>query len=244
MRAIFLLVFLASSIIALTSLETASAQINPTVQSPLPRMFNPANIESNIYNDTVHNFSILPPDGWSAAESQSNDTSNALVTFSNQDSQSLADFGIYYGHVNPIPQSIIALPDDEILNQSASRLFDTSQFTILQKNIERFSDGFVIQAILEPKQTTQNTPISEWILFWLDDGRQYFLILTSSQNNFGQNQAAFERSASTFYVGNDKTSTAQEIGPSVPEFGPVTIIVFTITIFSTVILLKTRKFEL
>jgi len=244
MRTIFLLVFLAFGIIVFSSLETASAQTNSVVQSSLQKMFNPANIEYNIYNDTIHNFSILPPNGWSAVENQSNDTNNALVTFSNQNPQSLANFGIYYGHVNPIPQAIIALPDDEILNKSASKLFDTSQFTILQKNIERFSDGFVIEVILEPKQTTQNTPISEWVLFWLNDGRQYFLILTSSQNNFGQNQAAFERSASTFYVGNDKASNAPEFGPSVPEFGPATIIVFTVTIFSTMILLKIRKFEL
>lgn len=235
MRTIVLLVFLASGIITLTSLETASAQTISTVQSPLPKMFNPANIESNIYNDTAHNFSILPPDGW-AAESQSNGTGNALVTFSNQNPQSLANFGIYYGHAKPIPQAIIALPDDEILNQTTSNLFDTSQFTIIQKNIERFSDGFVIQTIIEPKQSTQNTPISEWLLFWLDDGRQYFLILTSSQNNFDQNQAVFERSASTFYVGSENAS-------AVPEFGPSTIIVFTIIIFSTLVLLKTRKFE-
>lgn len=203
-------------------------------------MFNPANTESNIYNDTIHNFSILPPDGWSAIETQSNE-SNALVTFSNQNQQSLANFVIYYGHVNPIPQAIVALPDDEILNESTSKLFDTSQFTILQKNIERFSDGFIIQTILEPKQSTQDTPLSEWILFWLNDGRQYFLILTSSQNNFDQNRAAFERSAATFYVGNEKSNV--QIGPAVPEFGPATIIVFTVMIFSMMFILKIRKFD-
>jgi len=109
MRAIFLLAFLAFGIIVLASPETILAQTN-SVQNSLPKMFNPANIETNIYNDTIHNFSILPPDGWSVV-SQSNDTSNALVTFSNQNSQSLANFGIYYGHENPIPQALIALTD-------------------------------------------------------------------------------------------------------------------------------------
>jgi len=236
MRVIFLLAFLAFGIIVLASPETISAQTNPVVQNSLPKMFNPANIETNIYNDTIHNFSILPPDGWSVV-SQSNDTSNALVTFSNQNSQSLANFGIYYGHENPIPQALIALTDDQILNQTTTKLFDPTQFTIIQRNIERFSDGFVVQVISEPKQNNQYTPISEWFLFWLDDGRQYYLILTSSQNNFAQNQAAFERSAYTFYVGNEKI-------PTVPEFGPVTIIIFTVMISSTLILLKTRKFEL
>jgi hypothetical protein len=236
MRPVILLVFLVFSIIFLTSSQTVSAQTNSTIQSSLPSMFNPANIQSNIYNDTIHNFSILPPDGWSVV-SQSNGTNDALVTFSNQNTQNLANFGIYYGHENPIPQAIVALPDDEILNQTTAKLFDPSQFTILQKNIERFSDGFVIQVISEPKQSTQTTPISEWFLFWLDDGRQYYLILTSTQNNFSQNQAAFERSVYTFYVGPEKASP-------VPEFGPVAIIVFTVTISATLILLKTRKFQL
>jgi len=235
MRIIIILVLLVSITTVLMNTESASAQTSQDTQNTLPKIFNPANAKSNIYNDTVHNFSIQPPDGW-IVENQSNDTSSALVSFSNQNPQSFANFDIYYGHVNPIPQAIIALPDDEILNKSTSKLFDTSQFTILQKNIERFSDGFVIQTILEPKKNTQNTPISEWILFWLNDGRQYFLILTSSQNNFGQNQIAFERSAYTFYVGNQKVS-------AVPEFGPVTISVFSIIMFSAVIFLRTRKFK-
>lgn len=215
-------------------LQTILAQTSPISQTSLPRMFNPTNIQSNIYNDTIHNFSILPPDGWSAV-SQSNGTNDALVTFSNQNTQSLANFDIYYGHVNPIPQAIYALPDDEILNQSIVKLFNASQFTILQKNIERFSDGFVIQAIAEPKQNTQSTPLSEWFLFWLNDGRQYYLILTSSQSDFSQNQAVFERSVYTFYAGPEKI-------PAVPEFGPDAITVFSTITFASLILLKRGKF--
>ena len=233
MKTFFLLILLICGIIVFTSLEPVLAQNSSVAPNSLQKMFNPANTESNIYNDTAHNFSILPPDGWTV-QSQSNETGKPLVTFSNQNPQSLANFDIYCQHLSPIPQAIFALPDDEILNQSVPKLFDTSQFTIIQKNIQRFSDGFVIQVMLEPKQNTPNTPISEWVLFWLNDGRQYFLILTSSQNNFGQNQVAFERSAYTFYVGNDHVST-------VPEFGSVTIIVFTITVFSMLVFMKTRK---
>jgi len=133
-------------------LQTILAQTSPISQSSLPRMFNPTNIQSNIYNDTIHNFSILPPDGWSAV-SQSNGTNDALVTFSNQNTQSLANFDIYYGHVNPIPQAIYALPDDEILNQSIVKLFNASQFTILQKNIERFSDGLLFKQLQNQNRT-------------------------------------------------------------------------------------------
>ena len=233
MRAIILVFIILFGILLSLDSPIISAQTNSTVQRSFPSMFNPANIQSNIYNDTIHNFSILPPDGWSVV-SQSNGTNDALVTFSNQNPQSLANFGIYYSHVNPIPQAIIALPDNEILNNSTAKLFDASQFTIIQKNIERFSDGFVIQVISEPKQNTQTTPISEWILFWLDDGRQYYLILTSSQNDFSQNQASFERSAYTFYVDAEKISM-------VPEFGPVAITMFTIVITAILILLQTSK---
>jgi len=235
MRIPILLFFIIFTILAITSSQNISAQTDLNAQRSLQKMFNPANIRSNIYNDTGHNFSISPPDSWVVTD-QSNRTGDALVTFSNQNSQNLANFGIYYSSLNPISQGIISLTDEEILNQATSKLFDTSQFTILQKNIERFSDGFVIQVISEPKQNTQSTPISEWLLFWLDDGRQYFLILTSSQNNFSQNEADFEKSATTFYVGPESNST-------VPEFGPVTSIVFATAIFITLVLLMTMKFR-
>ena len=200
MKIIFLLIFVAFTIITFTSLQTITAQTYSNPQK-LQEMFNPVNNQSNTYNDPTHNFSISPPDGW-VVKSQSNVTNQALVTFSNQNPQSLANFGIYYGHLKPIPQTIIALPDDIILNHTVTDLFDTSQFTVLQKNIQRFSDGFIVQAISEPKINSQLTPINEWLLFWLDDGRQYLLLLTSSQNNFNQNQADFDRAATTFYVGS------------------------------------------
>ncbi len=235
MKPVYLLFLLALGIVVFSIIHTVSAETNSTSQNSSPKMFNPENVQFNIYNDTAHNFSILPADGWQV-QSQSNDTNNALVIFSNQNPQRLANFGIYYSHQNPIPQAIFALPNDQILNQVVAKLFDTSQFDILQKNIERFSDGFVVQVISEPKQNTQNTPISEWFLFWLDDGRQYFLILTSSQNGFSQNEAEFERSVYTFYVGPQKV-------PAVPEFGPIAILVFTVTLSATLVLMKMKKLK-
>lgn len=229
MKLLFLLVF---GIFFLSITDTVSAQTNSTSQNSLPKMFNSAIAQYNTYNDTFHNFSISPPDGWKM-QSQSNDTNDTLVVFSNRNPSSLADFGVYYSHQNPIPQSIFALTDGQILNQVVSQLFDTSQFTILQKNIERFSDGFVIQVVSEPKQNTQSTPISEWFLFWLADGRQYYLILTSSQNGFNQNAAEFEKSAYGFYVSPEKVS-------AVPEFGPIAILVFTVTLSVTLLMKKLR----
>lgn len=235
MNPYYLVSLLALGIAIFSITHTVSAETNSTSQNSLPKMFNPGNVQFNIYNDTVHNFSILPPDGWEV-QSQSNDTNNALVFFLNQNPQRLANFGIYYSHQNSIPQAIFALPDDQILSQVVAKLFGPSQLVILQKNIERFSDGFVIQVISEPKQNTQNTPINESFLFWLDDGRQYFLILTSSQNGFNQNAAEFERSVYTFYVGSQKV-------PAVPEFGPIAILVFTVTLSTTLVLMKMKKLK-
>jgi hypothetical protein len=229
MKLLFLLVFV---IFFLSIINMVSAQTNSTSQNSLPNMFNSAIAQYNTYKDTFHNFSISPPDGWKI-QSQSNNTNDTLVTFSNHNPSNLADFGVYFSHQKPIPQSIFALTDEQILNQAVSELFDTSQFTILQKNIERFSDGFVIQVISEQKQTTQSTPISEWFLFWLADGRQYYLIMTSSQNGFNQNAAEFEKSVYGFYVGPEKV-------PSVPEFGPAAILAFTVTLSATLLMKKLR----
>jgi len=210
-----------------------SAETNSTDENMLPKMFIPAKIPSNAYNDTFHNFSIVPPEGW-IIKSESNETENLLVEFSNENLASLAHFDIYYNKVNPIPPSMFSLPDDQILNSVIAKLFDPSQIHILQKNIQRFSDGFVIQAVFTQTQNTQTSPNSEMLIFWLADGRQYFLSLTSSQNNFNQNEAEFERSAYTFYVFPEKV-------PAVPEFGPISILVFLVMLSAVIVLMKTTK---
>ncbi len=228
-----LYVFLLSVTGTVYAQTNSSSQTNSTSKNSLQKMFNPANAQTNIYNDSSHNFSIMPPDGWEI-QSQSNGTKDALVVFSNHNPASLANFGIYYSRQNPIPPELFALSDNEILNEAANKLFNGSQFTILQKNIERFSDGFVIQVALEPKQTNQNTPISEWFLFWLADGRQYFLIFTSSQNGFNQNAMEFEKSVYSFYVSPEKT-------PTVPEFGPVSALILLVSLSSILVFGKFRK---
>lgn len=227
---LFILLTLVFFFLSITG--TVSAQTNSTSQNSLPKMFNPTISQYNIYNDSFHNFSITPPDRWQV-QSLSNGTNGPLVEFSNQNPSSLATLEVDYAKQEPISQTVFTFSDDQILNGIVSKLFDPTQETILQKNIERFSDGFVIQVVFEPKQTTQNTPINEWFLFWLTDGRQYFLILTSSQNGFNQNAAEFEKAAFTFYVSPQKV-------PSVPEFGPLATLVFVATL-SLSLFVKMRK---
>lgn len=93
------------------------------------------------------------------------------------------------------------MPDSQVLDLSIAKLFDSSKFTVYQKNIQRFSDGFVIQALVSRNDTSQTSPVIEEFSFWLNDGRQYFLVMVSSRNGLEQNAIEFERSAYTFYVG-------------------------------------------
>lgn len=232
MKQFYLLFLILVGIFVTSVTHMALAETNSTSQNLLQKMFNPY-IPYNSYNDSIHNFSISPPDGW-AIQTQSNEKNNALVVFSNQNSTGLANLSIYYNYGEPIPPSIFALPDNQILDQTVEKLYDPLQFAIIQKNIQRFSDGFIMQMVSEPKQSTQNTPKIEEFVFWLQDGRQYFLIMLSSQNNYEQNAVAFENSVYTFYVSPEKT-------PTVPEFGPIATIVLTAMISTTIVLLRIKR---
>lgn len=197
LKRIFFLVLL----ILGSSLETshAWAQENATQVALLP-MFNPSNAKTNTYLDPTYNFSIMPPDGWIPV-GQDNKSDSSLVAFANEDPDKPANFAIYYHQGNPIPDSVMSTSDSVILPLAISKLFDGSKYSIYQQNIQRFSDGFVIQAVASQKQATKDTPVIEEFSFWLKDGRQYFLVMVSSQTGFYQNAAAFERSVYTFYVG-------------------------------------------
>ncbi|MDE1861602.1 MAG: hypothetical protein KGI33_01690 [Thaumarchaeota archaeon] len=172
----------------------AAQQVSPD------SMFNPANAKINSYSNPTYNFSILPPQGWILA-SPENKSDSALAVFTNENPASEANFAIYFSQGKPIPPSVLSVPDSQILAAAIPKLFDTSKFTVYQKNIERFSDGFVIEAVASQNQTGKNSPIIEEFSFWLDDGRQFFLVMASAQSGFYKNAADFERSAYTFYAG-------------------------------------------
>ncbi|MDE1727384.1 MAG: hypothetical protein KGH89_09015 [Thaumarchaeota archaeon] len=179
--------------------NSAWAQENNTQDLSIS-MFNSANIQTNTYKDPVYNFSLVPPAGWIPV-TQANKSDTALVTFTNENPESAADFAIYYYQGKPIAPALSSAPDEWILDTALSKLFDSSKYVGYQKNIQRFSDGYVIQVVVSENKTTQNSPIIEEFSFWLKDGRQYFLVMTSSQNGVYQNAAEFEKSVYTFYVG-------------------------------------------
>jgi hypothetical protein len=217
--------------------------VGNSTQSPLTSMFNPANIKTNTYYDPTYNFSILPPTGWIPVQ-QTNQSDSALAIFENENQNSLANFAIYFYQGTPISNAILSMPDDQILDLAIAKLFDPSKYVVYQKNIQRFSDGFVIQAVvaenqtiqnnqtMQNNQTTQNSPITEEFSFWLKDGRQFFLVMASSQDGYNQNAEDFERSVYTFYVGPR---------PTVPEFGPVVPAVLVLSMVSIMIISAKTK---
>lgn len=199
MKLVFYSVLIGLSFTFLTS--HAWADQNMTISTgPTSPMFNSVNIQTNTYSNPTYNFSILPPHGW-IPTNQDSTPDTTLAVFANENPDREATFAIYYYQGRPISYSVLLTPDSQILDMSIAKLFDSSKYTIYQKNIERFSDGFVIQAVAAENNTAQNTPVIEEFSFWLDDGRQYFLVLVSSRTGFLQNAAEFEKSAYTFYVG-------------------------------------------
>lgn len=200
MKLVFYSVLLGLTLTFLTGY--AWADDNMTIQtsgSQVP-MFNPANTKTNTYSNQAYNFSITPPQGW-IPTNQGNSSDSSLVEFANENPDRPATFAIYYYQGKPISDMVFLMPDSQILDLSISKLFDSSKFTIYQKNIQRFSDGFVIQALVSRNDTSQTSPVIEEFSFWLNDGRQYFLVMVSSRNGLEQNAVEFEGSAYTFYVG-------------------------------------------
>jgi predicted secreted protein with PEFG-CTERM motif len=232
MRPAFLLFFIISGIFVFLTVHMVSAT-SFTVQTSLPKMFISSKIPSNAYTDTTHNFSIVPPDGW-IIKSQSNMTGVPLVEFSNENSLSLAHLDTYFNRVEPIPPSIFALPNDQVLTGVINKLFNASKINLTQKDIQRFSDGFILEVVFTQKSSAQNGPIVDMLIFWLSDGRQYFLTLTSSHDGFNQNEFDFRNAASTFYVSPEDTST-------VPEFGPITVMIFAVMISGALFLTKIKR---
>ena len=203
LKLVFYAILLGLTLTFLTS--HAWADENMTSSDSSVSMFNPENSHTNTYSNSAYNFSILPPQGLIPV-SQGNNSDTALVVFANENPDREANFAIYYYQGTPIADSVWAAPDSEVLKVAIAKLFASSKYAIYQENIQRFSDGFVIQAVAAENQT-KNAPIIEEFSFWLKDGREYFLVMASSQTGFYQNAAEFERSVYTFYVGSSPTDT-------------------------------------
>jgi hypothetical protein len=184
---------------------------------------------SNTYVYANHTFSIQPPLNWIVLNNlPSNIVNNALVIFSNNDKSQLATFGIYH---RPIDQNVIAALnshiDKDILATIAQEMQATGQsadsHTIVYNGVvDRYNDGIRVAISSATRYTADNsTTLSENIIYFLNNGNQYTLDLTSNPNNIDKNSQLFEDSASTFLPSQTN---------SVPEF-PASLLILITTMF-------------
>lgn len=202
--------------------------------------------QSNTFHDNTNSFSFTPPRNWTILNVPASIPSKAIVIFSNANHTGLATLAIFY---KPISQQVVSVlgtfSDRDILSEISNELSYSgtdSQTKVLQSGLQRYQDGIIIKAVSLTQYPNDTTNIqNEHLIFFLNDGREYTLLLTSKPQNFNQDQNYFETSADTFYVVPNENSTqikTSKIGPPVPEFGPLTGMIVAVSIIGTVIISK------
>jgi hypothetical protein len=206
--------------------------------------------QSNSYHDKTSNFSLSPPQNWIILNVPPSMQSKALAIFSNHNHTGLATMAIFF---KPISQQVVSalqtFSDREILSEISNELSyngTDSKTRVLQLGLQRYQDGLLIKAVsITLYQNDSSNIQNENLIFYLNDGRQYTLLLTSKPQDFGQDQKFFESSADTLYVApNDNFTQTQvsKVGPTVPEF-PFAIPIMLISISSMMVFyrMKFRK---
>ena len=194
---------------------------------------------SNTYVDANHTFSIQPPLNWIVLNNLPPSVSqNALVVFSNNDKSQLATFGIYHRYIGPnVIDALNSHPDKDILATIAQEMQlvgqSTDSKTIVYNGIvDRYNDGIRVAISSATQYTVDNsTSLSENIIYFLDNGNQYTLDLTSNPNNIDKDSQLFEDSANTFL--------ANQANP-VPEF-PTSLIILITAMFSIIVISRIVK---
>lgn len=175
---------------------------------------------SNAYTDSKGHFSINPPLNWVVLKNLPAEVSNnASVIFSNNDKSELATFGIYH---RTLPQgsidTISQYSDSDILNQIGREMSaDTTDYktTVLNAVIDRYKDGIRIITISSTNYSTDNTTsYSANMIYFLNSGDEYTLVLTSSEDYFDQNAHLFKESTDTFYANNPSITSTNIVIPS------------------------------
>ena len=177
---------------------------------------------SNTYLDANQTFSIQPPLNWVVLNNlPSNISNNAIVVFSNNDKSQLATFGIYHRHIDQnVIDALNSHPDKDVLATIAKEMQVTgqssdSQTIVYNGVVDRYNDGIRVAISSATRYTVDNsTSLSENIIYFLNNGNQYTLDLTTNPNNIDKNSQLFEDSASTFL--------ANQINPIPPPNPPVT----------------------
>ncbi len=195
--------------------------------------------DSNTYKNTNYSFSIQPPLNWVILNNlPSNMSSNAIVVFSNNDKTQFATFGIYHRYITQnVIDTINSHSDNDILatiDQEIASPSPDSQTKMYGGVVDRFNDGIRVMASSVTRYTADNsTSFSENIFYFLNNGNQYTLALTSNPANIDKNSQFFEDSANTFLV--------SQTNP-VPEF-PITLTILAIGMFSIILMFRIRGLQ-
>jgi len=189
------------------------------------------NANSNSFKDDKHNFSIQPPPNWIVLNNlPANISSNAIVSFSNNDHNQLATFGIYHRSVT---QDIINIlnnhSEKDILTTVEQEMStDTPEFqtVVVSGVVDKYTDGVRVAVNSATLYKSDNsTSVAENIIYYLESGDQYTLSLTSNPSNFDKNSKLFETSANSFLV--------KQTSP-VPEF-PISFLIFIVSMFIVIL---------
>ena len=194
--------------------------------------------DSNAYKNANYSFSIQPPLNWIILHNlPANMSGNAIVVFSNNDKTQYATFGIYHRYIaqNVIDQinshsdnDILATIDQELTSPSID-----SKTKMYGGVVDRFNDGVRVTANSVTQYTMDNsTSFSENIFYYLNNGNQYTLALTSNPAGIDKNSQFFEDSANTFLV--------TQTNP-VPEF-PIALITLASGMFSIILIFRAKGF--
>ena len=193
--------------------------------------------DSNTYKNANYSFSLQPPLNWGVLNNlPSSVSNNAVVIFSNNDKSQLATFGIYHRYITPnVIQAISNHTDNDVLATIAQEMTagnnNDSQTIVYNGVVDRYNDGVRVAISSATRYTADNsTSLSENIIYFLNNGNQYTMDLTSSSNAIDKNSQLFEDSANTFL--------SSQTNP-VPEF-PVALAVLIIGMFSIIFIFRTN----
>lgn len=192
--------------------------------------------DSNTYKNINYSFSIQPPLNWGVLNNLPPSISKqAIVIFSNNDKSQLATFGIYHRHIEQnVIDAINSHPDNDILTTIAQEMTSPStdsKTMIYNGVVDRFNDGVRVSISSATQYTADNsTSLNENIIYYLNNGNQYTLDLTSNPANIDKNSQLFEDSVSTFLV--------SQTNP-VPEF-PIALAILVTGMFSIILIFRIK----
>jgi predicted secreted protein with PEFG-CTERM motif len=186
--------------------------------------------DSNTYKNVNYGISIQPPLNWIELTNLPPSLSNhTIVTFSNNDKSQLATFGISHRNIGQnVIDALNSHSDNDILSTIAQEMSipsADSKTVVYNGIVDRYNDGIRVSVSSGTQYTADNsTSLSENIIYFLNNGNQYTLELTTSPSNIDKDSQLFEDSVNTFL--------ASQTNP-VPEF-PTTMIILVIAMVSII----------